>query len=162
MKAARRRDLLRILREGRVSSQSDIVRALIEAGHDVTQATVSRDLRDEGALKVLVGDHFVYRLRDEVRRSPAAAVMAGNLHRTFSEFALDVRAAGSLIVVLTAPGHAPAVARAIDFAELDEVVGTVAGDDTVFVATHSPEEATRTTDRWLAGANLLRDEEEAG
>jgi transcriptional regulator of arginine metabolism len=162
LKAARRRDLLRILREGRASSQSDIVRTLIDSGHDVTQATVSRDLRDVGALKVLVGDRFVYRLRDEVRRSPAAAVMAGNLHRTLSEFALDVRAAGSLIVVLTAPGHAPAVARAIDFAELEEVVGTVAGDDTVFVATHSAEEAAKTTDRWLSGANLLRDEEEAG
>jgi transcriptional regulator of arginine metabolism len=159
LKSERRRDLLRILRKGHASSQGDIVRALIAAGHDVTQATVSRDLRDVGATKVLIGDRFVYRLKDEIPRSPGADVVARNIDRTLAEFALDVRQASSLVVVVTAPGHAAAVARAIDFADLEEVVGTVAGDDTVFVATPDPTAASALTSRWLVGSRLMSGEE---
>jgi transcriptional regulator of arginine metabolism len=135
VRAERRTDLLRILHEGRASSQTDIVKGLRAAGHDVTQATVSRDLREVGATKVRVGDSFVYRLPDEVPRSQTGDLMARSLIRTLDEFALRISPAASLVVVLTAPGHAAAVARAIDLAGLEEVVGTVAGDDTILVAT---------------------------
>lgn len=162
MKSERRRDLLRVLRSGHVSSQGEIVRALIDAGHDVTQATVSRDLRDVGAVKVVVGDRFVYRLRDEIPRSSPADVMTRSLDQTLSSFALDIRKASSLIVVLTAPGHAAAVARAIDFADLENVVGTVAGDDTVLVATPDAAAASVLADEWLAGSQLVSGQEQAG
>src|SRR5918996_1501204 len=64
----RRRDLTRILREGKVSSQADIVAKLRAAGHEVTQATISRDLQELGALKIRAAGGFGYRLPDEMPR----------------------------------------------------------------------------------------------
>lgn len=159
MRPERRRDLIRILHEGRASSQTAIVQELRAAGHDVTQATVSRDLREVGATKVRMGDAFVYRLRDEIPRSPAGDLMARSLIRTLGEFALRIMPAGSLVVILTAPGHAAAVARAIDLAGLDEIVGTVAGDDTIFVATKDAVSAERLARYFRRGTESSQREE---
>ncbi|MBK5228058.1 MAG: arginine repressor [Actinobacteria bacterium] len=148
MRSDRKRDLLRILHSGKASSQKDIVDALRAAGHEVTQATVSRDLREVGAAKLRSGEDFVYLLPDELGRTHGSDLMIRNLERTLEEFSLDVRTAHSLVVVLTAPGHGSAVARAIDLAGLDEVAGTVAGDDTIFVATPSPDQAVTLAARW--------------
>ena len=148
MKARRRRDLIKILHDGKASSQQEIVDALRAAGHDVTQATVSRDLQDVGATKVRVNGHFVYRLPDELPHGPGD-LMTRNLTRTLEEFAIAVRPAAAMVVVITAPGHASAVARAIDLAGLDEVAGTIAGDDTIFVATNSEANARRLSDTWI-------------
>jgi transcriptional regulator of arginine metabolism len=148
VRAERRRDLLRILRQGGARSQHEIVEALIAAGHHVTQATVSRDLREIGAVKVRDNGGFAYRLADQAPRSAAADLVARNLLRTLSEFALEVREAASLVVIVTAPGHAAAVARAIDLAGLNDVVGTIAGDDTIFVATSDPTTATALARTW--------------
>jgi transcriptional regulator of arginine metabolism len=158
VRSKRRRDLFRILHEGHASSQDEIVRALQAAGHDVAQATVSRDLHEIGATKVRVGDQFVYRLRDEIPRSAHADLVARELAGTLTEFALGIRMSSSLVVVMTAPGHAAAVARAIDLAGLEDVVGTIAGDDTIFVATPDDAAAAGLAGRWL---KLLRDTEEA-
>ncbi|HEV2756332.1 MAG TPA: arginine repressor [Actinomycetota bacterium] len=131
MRSERRRTLLRILREGHAATQQELVAALRDAGHDVTQATVSRDLHEIGAVKVRTGDEVAYRFPDDVarlrtpRRDPIAELL---------EFAIDVEDAGTLVVVKTLPGHASAVARALDLTGLPEVRGTIAGDDTVFVA----------------------------
>lgn len=148
MRSDRKRDLLRILHSGKASSQRDIVDALRAAGHEVTQATVSRDLREVGAAKLRSGEDFVYLLPDELGRTHGSDLMIRNLERTLEEFSLDVRTAHSLVVVLTAPGHGSAVARAIDLAGLDEVAGTVAGDDTIFVATPSPDQAMTLATKW--------------
>lgn len=148
MRADRRRDLLRILHEGKATSQREIVRSLRAAGHNVTQATVSRDLTDIGATKVRINGTFVYRLPDEIPHSVGGDLMARNLERTLGEFALDIRRAGSIVVVNTAPGHAAAVARAIDLAAVTEVVGTVAGDDTIFAATPNEGAAKRLAATW--------------
>jgi transcriptional regulator of arginine metabolism len=139
---------MRILHEGSAHSQREIVDALQAAGHDVTQATVSRDLREIGAAKVRISDGFVYRLPDEVPRSLNGDLVARSLRRTLEDFAIEVRAAGSLVVIDTAPGHASAVARALDLAGIDDIVGTVAGDDTIFVATPGIAEAARLADTW--------------
>ncbi|MDQ3914409.1 MAG: arginine repressor [Actinomycetota bacterium] len=146
MRSERRRTLLRILREGRAATQQELVTALREAGHDVTQATVSRDLHEVGAVKVRTGGEVAYRFPDDVprlrspRRDPLAELL---------EFALDVREAGTLVVVTTLPGHASAVARAIDLAGLDGVRGTIAGDDTVFVATPDAGTAVGLAGSWF-------------
>jgi transcriptional regulator of arginine metabolism len=142
---------LRILHEGHASSQEEIVAALREAGHDVTQATVSRDLSEVGASKVRTNGGYEYRLPDEIPRS-GSDLMARNLLRTLDEFAIDVVAAGNLVVVRTAPGHASAVARSIDLGGVNEVVGTIAGDDTIFVATPGPEAAASLATRWTEQA----------
>ncbi len=150
MRPERRRDLVRILRDAQPSSQRDIVMRLRAMGHEVTQATVSRDLREVGAIKVRVGDDFVYRLPDEVAAPAASDLVGRGLLRTLAEFAVDIQPAASLVVVKTAPGHAQAVARGIDFAGLADVVGTVAGDDTIFVATAGATAAERVSAQWSA------------
>jgi transcriptional regulator of arginine metabolism len=160
VRGERRRDLLRILHDGRASSQTQIVAQLRAAGHDVTQATVSRDLREVGATKVRVGDTSVYRLPDELPHSPTGDLMARSLIRTLGEFALRITPAANLVVVLTAPGHAAAVARAIDLASIDEVVGTVAGDDTIFVATTDAAGAERLARRFRVGTEIHEQREE--
>jgi transcriptional regulator of arginine metabolism len=151
VRSERRRDLLWILRQGSAHSQQDIVERLTAAGHHITQATVSRDLREVGAVKVRQNGGFVYRLADEAPRSAASDLVVRNLLRTLGEFALEVREAASLVVIATAPGHAAAVARAVDIAAVDEVVGTVAGDDTIFVATRDAHAAAELARRWRSG-----------
>ena len=155
----RRRDLVRLIREGRVETQTDIVDALQRAGHHVTQATVSRDLQVLGATKVRINGRSVYRMPDEIPRSSRGDLMARDLLRNLAEFALDIRPAASLVVVSTAPGHASAVARAVDLAGLKEVVGSVAGDDTIFVATPDAATAERLAHSWMVHSDH---EEEAG
>lgn len=148
MRPDRRRDLLRILRNEGASSQQEIVDALQAAGHHVTQATVSRDLREVGALKVRFGNGFAYRLPDDVPHSSNGDLVARNLGRSLAEFVLDVRVADALVVLTTAPGHASAVARAIDLAAPEPVIGTIAGDDTIFVATANPSTAAALATAW--------------
>jgi transcriptional regulator of arginine metabolism len=149
VRSHRRRELLRLLHEGRISSQKELVDALLELGHRVTQATVSRDLQAVGATKVRVNGSFVYRLADDVPRSSSADLVTRNVAKILDDFAVSIQAANSLVVVTTAPGHASAVARAIDLAELADVAGTIAGDDTIFVATADPDAAAALAGRWL-------------
>ena len=148
MRPDRRRDLVRILRTGVASSQHEIVDALRALGHQVTQATVSRDLKEVGALKVRAGDGFTYRLPDDLPHSSSGDLVSRNLGRSLAEFALDVRVAHSMVVLTTAPGHASAVARAIDLAAPGPVVGTIAGDDTIFIATSDPSTAAALAAAW--------------
>ena len=96
MRSSRRRDLRKLLREGRASSQRYIVQTLQAEGHEVTQATISRDLQELGALKVRTEDGFVYRLPDEMQHG-GGDLMARNLRHTLEEFAVDVRLAGNLV-----------------------------------------------------------------
>ena len=147
MQPERRRDLMRLLRAGRARSQLEIVDALRAAGHNVTQTTVSRDLRAIGAIKSRSEDGVRYVLSEDDRRANRDFNQR-TLRRTVAEFALEIRAASSLVVVLTAPGHAAIVARAVDFSGMPEVVGSVAGDDTIFVATPGPRHAAALARRW--------------
>ena len=150
MKSERRRDLLKILYEGHASTQQDFVAALRAAGHDVTQATVSRDLHELGAVKVRIGNEVAYRFPDElVRAAPLNGAGERTLMRELADFAIDIRVAGTLVVVITLPGHAAAIARAIDLAALETVSGTIAGDDTVFVATPDNQTAQEIREQWL-------------
>ncbi len=139
---------MKILHEGHATRQRDIVQALRAAGHDVTQATVSRDLQELGATKVRSNGGFIYRLPDEIPHGRGGDLMSRSLLKTLDEFGIGIHAAASLVVVQTAPGHASAVARAIDLAGLEEVLGTIAGDDTIFVATASDASAAALAEGW--------------
>ncbi len=122
----RRSAIVRILRNGVVRRQTELVGLLRKDGHDVTQSSVSRDLRDLGVLKA--SGRYVLP-PDEITR-------ANGDFDTLSQFVRQVRPAGScLTVVRTTIGAAPSVAVAIDKAEWPEVVGTISGDDTIFIAT---------------------------
>ncbi len=126
MTAARRDALRRIITGSEVGRQADLVRLLARAGHRATQSCVSRDLRELGVAKH--GDRYV--LPDE------AALPAPSGFAAVAAFVLEVRNAGpSLTVVRTAAGAAQSVAIVIDRARWPEVVGTISGDDTIFVAT---------------------------
>jgi transcriptional regulator of arginine metabolism len=155
MRTTRQRDLLQILRSDHPASQQDIVKALRDRGHDITQATVSRDLRRLGAMKVRTAGGFVYRLPDDVVGVPTDDLLHRRLQGFLRDFIVDVRTAGNLVIVLTPPGSAGVVARAIDQASIDNVAGTIAGDDTIFVATPSDVVADGLAREWLKGERSM-------
>jgi transcriptional regulator of arginine metabolism len=118
--------IMRILREGLVRRQEDLVRLLKKEGHDVTQSSVSRDLRNLGVSKA--GGRYVLP-PDELTRTNGDFGM-------LAQFVRGLRRAGpSLTILRTTIGAAQSVAVAIDKAEWPEVAGTISGDDTIFIAT---------------------------
>jgi transcriptional regulator of arginine metabolism len=122
----RRNAILRILRGGTVRRQSDLAQLLKSDGFEVTQSSVSRDLRELGVLKAS-GRYLVP--PDEISR-------ANGDFGALAQFVRTVRTAGaSITVIRTTIGAAPSVAVALDKAEWPEVVGTISGDDTIFLAT---------------------------
>lgn len=129
--AHRRRRIAAIVRGGGVASQEEVTARLAGEGFTVTQATVSRDLDQLGAVKRKRGGALAYALPDQIGDSDWSA---DRLTRILSEWVLSVEAAGPLIVVRTPPGSAHLVGAAIDQARLPEIAGTVSGDDTIFVA----------------------------
>lgn len=146
MQPDRRRDLIRILEEGGASSQQEIAEALRARGHEVTQATISRDLARLGAVKIRRNGHSFYGLPTAL--AGTEGVGEADLKGALDAFALSIEAVASIVVIKTAPGHAGIVARAIDLAGLGEVAGSVAGDDTIFVAARSAESASQLATRW--------------
>jgi transcriptional regulator of arginine metabolism len=134
--------ILRLIAEHPVSTQTELAQALHDAGHDVVQTTVSRDVHELGLVKVRdASGRLVYAAPGtpsaEGRRILAAA---------FERWALTCESNGHLVVVRTPPGHANALARAIDESNHPHVLGTVAGDDTIFLAPREGVEATRLRD----------------
>lgn len=123
----RRAAIRRLLRDGPVETQQDLVDALTGLGLTVTQSSVSRDLRDLGAVKTSIG----YELPASDRDGELELSRVGNLLREIAP------AGANLLVVKTAIGAAQRVALALDRSGWPEVVGNIGGDDTVFVATVS-------------------------
>ena len=126
----RREALRKLLRAGAQSTQEELREKLKSQRFDVTQSTVSRDLRKLGAVKVSdTAGRIVYKLTDSANEP----VVAGSL----AEMIVDVRANSSIIVIHTPPGSAPLVARHLDRFRPAGILGTIAGDDTIFVAPSS-------------------------
>ena len=124
----RRSAIMRILREGQVRRQEDLVRLLRKAGHEVTQSSISRDLRDLGVLKA--SGRYVLPAEELTRTNGDFGMLA--------QFVRQLRLAGPTLTVLrTTIGAAQSVAVAIDRADWPEVAGTLSGDDTIFIATSS-------------------------
>jgi transcriptional regulator of arginine metabolism len=143
----RRHEIQRLVREVPVRSQQDLQRLLRRRGFTVAQPTLSRDLRELGLAKTAAG----YALPAEAAPSPekAAAARTERLERALVEYALVVRTAASLVVLRTPPAAAHPLARALDEADLEGVMGTIAGDDTIFLATRSAAEAESLARRLL-------------
>jgi transcriptional regulator of arginine metabolism len=137
---ARRAAIERLLRGRRVSTQEDLRERLAAQGFEVTQGTLSRDLARLGARRAPgVEGGTVYELPAENPPGAPRALEALN------PLVLRIRDNGALVVVQTTPGAASAVALALDQARLPEVLGTIAGDDTVFVAPVQAASASRLT-----------------
>lgn len=130
----------RFLSSRSFSSQEELVKALGRAGVAVTQATLSRDLRSLGVVKRPdAGGRMTY-----VLPGPSTEMLDRERQLLdLKSFVNEVRVAGNLAIVRTPPGHANAVARAIDLSDLPEVVGSVAGDDTVLVVAQGAAAAGR-------------------
>jgi len=125
--AERRREAVaRLIAARHIATQEELLPALRESGFEATQATLSRDLARLGARRVSApGGGTRYELPAEERRDGLDAL---------GRLVASVSCNGSLVVVRTHPGSAPAVARAVDLAQLPDLLGTIAGDDTVFIA----------------------------
>ncbi len=139
-RVGRQARIVAILSSASVRSQSELAALLAADGIDVTQATLSRDLEELGAVKLrgAAGGVGVYIVPED--GSPVRGVSGGTarLSRLLSELLVSTDASANLAVLRTPPGAAHYLASAIDRAALPYVVGTIAGDDTVFVAAREP------------------------
>lgn len=130
-KAQRQHLISKLLADQAVASQPQLVELLRDEGVAATQATVSRDLDELGAVKVRApGGETVYAIPEH----PADRIAPEeHLRRVLADWVADIGASQNLVVVRTPPGSAHVVASALDRAGLDGMLGTVAGDDTVII-----------------------------
>jgi transcriptional regulator of arginine metabolism len=135
-KTFRQRAILDALKHGPVASQDDMQRVLRKRGFRVGQATLSRDIRDLNLSKTSHGYALPH-------GDGAAGIALPPVSRLVREFVLDVRSAQNLLVIRTIVGSAQPVAAALDEADWSEVVGTIAGDDTILIVCPDKEEARK-------------------
>jgi transcriptional regulator of arginine metabolism len=121
-KSFRQGQILKVIRSRDIYTQEELARELGQQGIQATQVTLSRDMRELGLVKTAGG----YRQMPAKPLGPTLADVA-------NEYLLDIQVAQNLVVLRTSPGNASALAAAIDRQDLDDVVGTIAGDDTVLV-----------------------------
>lgn len=129
---ARQEAIRAIVRRERVRTQRELVDRLKEQGFVCTQATISRDITDMGLKKLPEG---VYVLAEDL-----------HLQRMVSELVADVARSQQLVLVKTTAGGGQSVAAALDAADLDEIVGSIAGDDTILIVTRSESDAITIVD----------------
>jgi len=146
-KAKRQRAILTMVGRARLSSQEEIRSQLLRIGLDATQSTISRDIEELGLARVhdRLGVRYVV---------PGAAAMPAPMHllrHALLEFALAFVPANQLLILRTPPGAASALAEAIDRAELGEIAGTIAGDNTILIVP-ADGVATSAVDRTLRAA----------
>ena len=130
-KRQRQHKIVGYLEKSSITAQTQLVELLAADGIVATQATVSRDLEDLGAVKVRVsGGDTVYAIPELPRDQPAPE---DHLRRVLGEWVGEIASSGNLVVLRTPPGSAHVVGSALDRAALDGILGTVAGDDTLIV-----------------------------
>jgi transcriptional regulator of arginine metabolism len=128
-KVQRQQAIARLVARHAVTNQPQLVDLLAADGIPATQATVSRDLEDLGAVKVRVpGGDTVYAIHEF---EPARLAPGDQLRRVLGEWVAEVRHSGNLVVLRTPPGCAHVVASALDRSAMEGLLGTVAGDDTL-------------------------------
>lgn len=136
LKERRQRALADVIRSDALASQEELADRLSELGFAVTQATISRDLEQIGAVKVRRGGQLSYALPETVQSNVGPRLAA-----VFRDWVRSIEPAGNLVVIKTPPGSAHLVGVVLDQSELPEIVGDICGDDTIFVACRSVAEA---------------------
>lgn len=136
MKMTRHAKIKEIIDKNKIETQEDLAAALRSEGIEVTQATVSRDIKELMLVKVPdANGHYHY----EYPKEHNMLLTPGRLERTFQDSIVSVKSTDNMVVVRTLPGTAQAVAYAIDYMKWPEILGTIAGDDTVFIAVANKE-----------------------
>ncbi len=138
MKATRQRAILSLIATRPIHSQEELAHLLERAGHEVTQATVSRDIRELGLVKVPLRDGSSNGAFKYVEPGLGPAVCRAACTGWSRNWSRRSRARENLIVLHTPPGSAMMVASAIDAAGWTEIIGTIGGDDTILVILASP------------------------
>ena len=139
MKISRQTKILEIIESGQIDTQEELVRRLREAGFRATQATVSRDIKELSLVKTTTPDgRQVYSAFKDVN-----TLYDDRVHNVFRESVIHVDSAYFLVVLHTLPAMAQGAALAIDSLEWPEIVGTIAGDDTIFVAVRQQDDVNR-------------------
>jgi transcriptional regulator of arginine metabolism len=150
----RQRRIVELLGAHAVHSQGELSDLLVAEGTEVTQATLSRDLVELGAVKVRRGRALVYAVPGEGGEVSAVGSIgeaaSARLRRTCEELLVSATPAQSLVVLRTPPGAANYLASAIDQARDPDVVGTIAGDDTIMVVTAGAKQAVAVAERLQA------------
>jgi transcriptional regulator of arginine metabolism len=149
LKERRQRAIAELIRAGALASQEELAAQLAGLGFAVTQATISRDLEQIGAVKVRRGGQLSYALPDQVQGAAGPRLAA-----IFHEFVRTIETAANLVVIKTPPGSAHLIGVALDQAQLPEVVGTICGDDTIFIACGSSAAADGLAARLRSGSSL--------
>lgn len=162
-RAGRRQLILDILGRESVRSQGELLGILSRNGFDVTQATLSRDLVELGAVKVREGKTLVYAVPGmggdrTVRVAPPLQEVSSRLRRQCEELLVTARASANLVVVRTPAGAANYLASALDHADEPHILGTIAGDDTVMIITGGTPQSRALASRLLALAGRDRTE----
>jgi transcriptional regulator of arginine metabolism len=144
-KHERQSRLLALIESREISTQEDLVAGLLATGLQVTQATVSRDVKELGIIKVTSSSGA----QKYVPMDRTGEVSAGRLMKVFAETAVSCDSALNTIVVRTLPGMAQACASAIDSMRIPELLGSIAGDDTVLIIARTESLATTLRERIL-------------
>jgi transcriptional regulator of arginine metabolism len=155
---ARQARIVELITRTAIRSQAELANLLAAEGVEVTQATLSRDLEELGAVKLRGPDGGapVYALPEDGHPMRASGSGTSRLTRLLGEMLVSVDASGNLAVLRTPPGAAQFLASAIDRAALHDVVGTIAGDDTILVVAREPLTGTELARRIAAMGNSSR------
>lgn len=129
MKISRHAKILEIIERNPIETQEELAEELKKSGYNITQATVSRDIKELKLVKVL-DENGIYKYASLKEQD---SMLSERLVRVFTESVLSVDYAGNIVVIKTFSGAANAAAEALDVIDFKEVVGTLAGDDTIFI-----------------------------
>ncbi len=146
MKNSRHAKILEIISEYKIETQDELINKLCESGYDVTQATVSRDIKQLQLVKIATEDgKYKYSLprRDDV-------TSGAKFKSILRDTATSIQNAENIVVIKTYPGMANAAAAAVDALAGDSIIGCIAGDDTIFIVVKNDDEAERVTNNLRA------------
>ena len=149
MKTDRQEEIIRIIDEKEIETQEELANCLRERGYNATQATVSRDIKELRLIKV-AGRHSAYCYAKPGRHESA---VNGRMIRLLSDSTVSVSFAGQIIIVKTLSGSANVAAEAIDNIGWPEVLGTIAGDNTVLIVVRNENDAAEISSRILQIVN---------
>jgi len=146
-KRRRHQKIQQIIVDKEISNQFELQAELRELGEEVTQATLSRDLFELGIIKT-PGNRKMYKYSFPPSKTENIAKRWNQFVLEFNNFVTSFEAAGNLLITRTSPGNASGVALAIDNLQLDGVIGSIAGDDTILIIGRTPEDIERVVEKF--------------